>query len=193
MNQQSQQSTITAYVNDTSEEEDDIQHGNNSSNSSNSSSSSNHHHSEIKDDNEEEEQEFSSHFARMKLQVEQPAFLPNRYESSSDSNSLSNSRQQLSISIQNLRKLNSMETPTTTSPSTTSANHPSTAPGSSNESASTAPGSSNESAMNSIGSSFSDFSGTKRIMSLLIHYSLIISISIRFICHSISIGRSISV
>jgi hypothetical protein len=141
-----QQSTITAYVNDTSEEEEDIHLDNHSNESSNSSSS--HHHNEMKDEEEEEEeeQEFGSHFARMKLQVEEPAFLPHRHDNS-DSNSLSNSRQQLSISIQNLRKQNSMETPIT-SPNATSANQ-----------ASTAPGSSNESAMNSIGSSFSDLSG----------------------------------
>jgi hypothetical protein len=54
------------------------------------------------EEEEDEEEEFSSHFERMKLQVEEPAFLPRRL-SGSHSN-LSASRQHLSLSIQNLRK-----------------------------------------------------------------------------------------
>lgn len=54
------------------------------------------------EDEEDEEEEFSSHFERMKLNVEEPAFLPRRM--SGGHSNLSLSRQQLSLSIQNLRK-----------------------------------------------------------------------------------------
>lgn len=54
------------------------------------------------EDEEDEEEEFSSHFERMKLNVEEPAFLPRRL--SGGHSNLSLSRQQLSLSIQNLRK-----------------------------------------------------------------------------------------
>lgn len=102
---------------------------------------------------EDEEERFSSHFQQLKF--EEPAFLPRRVEGSTGS--LSTSRHQLSLSIQNLRKptSNSGEgnvvspkrilSPQTHSPATRS---------------STAPGSNNESAINSSTSSFSDISET---------------------------------
>jgi hypothetical protein len=108
------------------------------------------------DEEEDEEERFSSHFERMKLQVEEPAFLARRLEGSAGS--LSASRNQLSLSIQNLRKPSnvfggesSLGSPKKIlSPQIHS---PATRP-------STAPGSNNESAINSSTSSFSDISET---------------------------------
>lgn len=105
------------------------------------------------EEEEDEEERFSSHFQQLKF--EEPAFLPRRVEGSTSS--LSTSRHQLSLSIQNLRKPtnNSGEgsavspkrilSPQTHSPATRS---------------STALGSNNESAINSSTSSFSDISET---------------------------------
>ncbi|KAI7889247.1 uncharacterized protein EV154DRAFT_515464 [Mucor mucedo] len=51
---------------------------------------------------DDEEQEFSTHFQRMQVQVEEPAFLPRR--SAGSTSNLTSSRQQISQSIQNLKK-----------------------------------------------------------------------------------------
>ncbi|KAI8987623.1 hypothetical protein BDF20DRAFT_910206 [Mycotypha africana] len=74
----------------------------------------------------EGEEEFSNHFERMKLQIEEPAFLPQHtLSSSSSSHNLRNSRQQLSMSIQSLRRNSnninlSLANPTNTSSVSTS-------------------------------------------------------------------------
>jgi hypothetical protein len=139
--------------------------------------------------NDEEEktddEEFSSHFERMKMQVEEPAFLPRQSKKntgSSSSNGLQNSRQALSMSIQNLKRLhtdkvNSEEVPLESSSATSSQHSTKTSstqpqspvhsPAANNFQISTAPGSSNESAMNSIGSSFSDISDSSVTQSAL--------------------------
>lgn len=131
--------TVTAYVHDSSSEEE--------SSAAPEQDETNDEEEEEEEGEEEEEEQFSNQFERMRLQVEEPAFLPQK--SNDTSNSLSNSRQQLSMSIQNLQKLhNSSSTAPSTQPHSPVAT-----------TTSTAPGSSNESAMNSIGSSFSDLSG----------------------------------
>ena len=139
------------------------------------------------DDEEEktDDEEFSSHFERMKMQVEEPAFLPRQSKKnigSSSSNGLQNSRQALSMSIQNLKRLhtdkvNSEEVPLESSSATSSQHSTKTSstqpqspvhsPAANNFQISTAPGSSNESAMNSIGSSFSDISDSSVTQSAL--------------------------
>lgn len=143
--------TVTAYVHDSSEDSDIAQEEDTDEKSK-----------EKEETNDEEE--FSNQFERMRLQVEEPAFLPQK--TGDISSSLSNSRQQLSMSIQNLRKLNTLHD---SSASSSSVNSNSTTPpntqthtpvATTSYHPSTAPGSSNESAMNSIGSSFSDLSGT---------------------------------
>ncbi|GAA5794845.1 hypothetical protein HPULCUR_000193 [Helicostylum pulchrum] len=91
------------------------------------------------DDDDDEEEEFSSHFERMRGQVEEPAFLPKQLEGS-----LAASRIQISKSIQNLRKGKSESEPAS--------------PKKALSPQSTAPGSNNESAINSSTSSFSDIS-----------------------------------
>lgn len=142
---------------------------------------------EHNDDDEEktDDEEFSSHFERMKMQVEEPAFLPRQSKkstSNSSSSGLQNSRQALSMSIQNLKKLhtdkvNGEEVPLESSSATSSQHSTKTSstqpqspvhsPATNNFQISTAPGSSNESAMNSIGSSFSDISDSSVTQSAL--------------------------
>ncbi|KAL7333810.1 hypothetical protein PS15p_202674 [Mucor circinelloides] len=132
-----------------------------------------------------DDEEFSSHFERMKLQVEEPAFLPRQSKkspSNTSSSGLHRSRQALSMSIQNLKKLHAdklqndelpMDSSSTTSSqhstktSSTQPQSPSHSPAANNFQISTAPGSSNESAMNSIGSSFSDISDSSVTQSAL--------------------------
>jgi hypothetical protein len=58
---------------------------------------------ESKGEDEDEEEEFSSHFERMKLQMEEPAFLPRKMDQS----------RQLSVSMQQLKR---EHTPTQGSP-----------------------------------------------------------------------------
>ncbi|GAA5814664.1 hypothetical protein MFLAVUS_008163 [Mucor flavus] len=94
---------------------------------------------EDEEEDDEEEEEFSSHFERMRRQVEEPAFLPKQLEGS-----LAASRIQISKSIQNLRKEKSESEPAS--------------PKKALSPQSTAPGSNNESAINSSTSSFSDIS-----------------------------------
>lgn len=86
-------------------------------------------------EDEDDEEEFSTHFERMRIQVEEPAFLPRRSDGSTSN--LTSSRQQISQSIQNLRKDSSSPKKVVSPP---------------------APGSSNQSAINSSTSSFSDIS-----------------------------------
>ncbi|KAI9485585.1 MAG: hypothetical protein EXX96DRAFT_545694 [Benjaminiella poitrasii] len=127
---------------------------------------------------EEEEEVFSNHFERMKTQVEEPAFLPHKLDSSSSNNSsLMSSRQQLSLSIQNLRKYNPLDDNLSSSSvhsKRSNSTAPSTQPQSpvtavtSHQRTATAPSSSsNESALNSIGSSFSDLSDSSVTQSAL--------------------------
>lgn len=94
---------------------------------------------EENEEEDDEEEEFSSHFERMRRQVEEPAFLPKQLEGS-----LAASRIQISKSIQNLRKDKSESEPAS--------------PKKALLPQSTAPGSNNESAINSSTSSFSDIS-----------------------------------
>ncbi|KAI8075528.1 hypothetical protein BDF21DRAFT_423089 [Thamnidium elegans] len=91
------------------------------------------------EEEDDDEEEFSSHFERMRGQVEEPAFLPKQLEGS-----LAASRIQISKSIQNLRKTKSESEPAS--------------PKKALSPQSTAPGSNNESAINSSTSSFSDIS-----------------------------------
>ncbi|KAL9556433.1 hypothetical protein MBANPS3_001865 [Mucor bainieri] len=142
------------------------------------------------DDNVDEgektdDEEFSSHFERMKMQVEEPAFLPRQSKkspASASSSGLHHSRQALSMSIQNLRKLHvdklqnddlpldsssAASSQHSTKTSSTQPQSPSHSPATNNFQATTAPGSSNESAMNSIGSSFSDISDSSVTQSAL--------------------------
>ncbi|KAK4516188.1 uncharacterized protein ATC70_011157 [Mucor velutinosus] len=132
-----------------------------------------------------DDEEFSSHFERMKLQVEEPAFLPRQSKKSpanASSSGLHHSRQALSMSIQNLKKLHvdklqndelSLDSSSATSSqhstktSSTQPQSPSHSPATNNFQISTAAGSSNESAMNSIGSSFSDISDSSVTQSAL--------------------------
>lgn len=148
-------------------------------------------HTDDDDDDDDEggksdDEEFSSHFERMKLQVEEPAFLPQQSKKSpanaSYSSGLHHSRQALSMSIQNLKKLHvdklqndevAMDSSSaassqhSTKTSSTQPQSPSHSPATNNFQISTAPGSSNESAMNSIGSSFSDISDSSVTQSAL--------------------------
>ncbi|KAF1798983.1 hypothetical protein FB192DRAFT_1394345 [Mucor lusitanicus] len=132
-----------------------------------------------------DDEEFSSHFERMKLQVEEPAFLPRQSRKSpanASSSGLHHSRQALSMSIQNLKKLHidklqndelpmdsssAASSQHSTKTSSTQPQSPSHSPATNNFQISTAPGSSNESAMNSIGSSFSDISDSSVTQSAL--------------------------
>ncbi|KAI8078195.1 uncharacterized protein B0P05DRAFT_542894 [Gilbertella persicaria] len=103
------------------------------------------------EEEKQDEEVFSSHFERMKLQVEEPAFLPHKHHPTD----LSNSRQQLSISIQNLKKLDSSFSNSSAPPSPATAQP------------STASGSNHESVIHSIGSSFSDLSDSSVTQSAL--------------------------
>ncbi|KAI8644046.1 hypothetical protein BD408DRAFT_475122 [Parasitella parasitica] len=128
-----------------------------------------------------DDEEFSSHFERMKLQVEEPAFLLQQRKEThagASSSGIQNSRQALSMSIQNLKrlhtdKLNNEEVPIEMSSTASSLHSTRTSstqphsPATANFQISTATGSSNESAMNSIGSSFSDISDSSVTQSAL--------------------------
>ncbi|CEP17929.1 hypothetical protein [Parasitella parasitica] len=134
----------------------------------------------IDEEGKTDDEEFSSHFERMKLQVEEPAFLPQqrkRIITSTSSSSIQNSRQALSMSIQNLKRLHtdklndevpieSSSTASSLHSTKTSSTQPHS-PATATFQISTAPGSSNESAMNSIGSSFSDISDSSVTQSAL--------------------------
>lgn len=121
---------------------------------------------EGKSGEEDEEERFSSHFERLKF--EEPAFLPRRAEGGTGS--LSTSRHQLSLSIQNLRKANNNNSSSSSAlgggggESSSSTSSPKRLLSPQTHSpvtrALTAPGSNNESAINSSTSSFSDISET---------------------------------
>ncbi|KAI8367969.1 hypothetical protein EDC96DRAFT_574366 [Choanephora cucurbitarum] len=112
------------------------------------------HHSE----EEEEEEGLSSHFDRMKMQVEEPAFLPHKRHGSVD-HDLGNSRQQLSLSIQNLRKINTLDSG---SPSSLPQSPIATLQHTHKQASS-----SNASVSHSMGSSFSDLSDSSVTQSAL--------------------------
>ncbi|KAI7902623.1 uncharacterized protein BX663DRAFT_552032 [Cokeromyces recurvatus] len=152
----------TAYLNDNSTEEESDSITNNETSTPSSPL---------------EEEVFSNHFQRMRLQVEEPAFLPHNSYISNNS-SLISSRQQLSLSIQNLKKYNTLDDNLSSSSIHSKKGNytaPNTQPQSpviaittSHHRTTTAPSSSsNESALNSIGSSFSDLSDSSVTQSAL--------------------------